>query len=184
MTYKELLADVRRLFRRVRQERKNVYDYDNHDWIIQKYDVEIQKIKNMTGTKRAFSLGKNKKKSELMDIAEELENFLKTPFITKNDRHARHKQRVNKLMEEWQLSEREAENFFSLMNSEEIKDLIEQKMFDSDQIMEISRNTVSIKKTVNILSNLSESEKNEFKSLPLSERAEWFENLIKEVSQK
>ena len=183
MTYKELLNDVKRLFRRIRKERDIAYKSKNSS-VIKKYEVESQKIKKLTNTKNSFSLGKGKKKSDLYDILEELETFLKTPNITETDRIERTNQRVNQFMDDWQLTRKESERFFELINSDEVNDLIEQKMFDSDQIIEIARNAISSRIAIKKLANLSETEKNEFNSLPFSERVEWFENLLKEVRQR
>lgn len=183
MTYKELLNEVKRLFRRIRKERDIAYKSKNSS-VIKKYEVESQKIKKLTNTKNSFSLGKGKKKNDLYDILEELETFLKTPNITETDRIERTNQRVNQFMNDWQLTRKESERFFDLINSDEVNDLIEQKMFDSDQIIEIARNAVSSRIAIKKLSNLSETEKNEFNLLPFSERVEWFENLLKEVRQR
>ena len=178
MTYKELLADVRRLFRRIRTERKKALQTKRKD-LKNLYELEEKKLKSLTKTKNAFSLGNGKKKADLENILEELETFIKNPKTTENSRKKAEQQRLNDFMNDWQLTENEANNFFDLMNSDEMRELIELKLFSSDQVMELSRESSSARKVISRLANLTLEEKQKMKEKTPIERHEWLVNFIK-----
>lgn len=160
--YKELLADVRRLFRQARKEFK-IAKEEKHPSkrVLNEYNLEVEKIKRITGTKRAFSLGDKKAKTSdyLLTVQEELEKFIKQPAILESDRKEKKAKQVVKLMKDWDITEDESYKFYDLINSDEIQKLIEQGYFDSEQVVEMSTNRATAKKAIKRLANLSDSEK-------------------------
>ena len=160
--YKELLADVRRLFRQIRKEFK-IAKEEKHpsSRVLNEYKLEVEKIKRLTGTKRAFSLGDKKAKTSdyLLTVQEELETFMKQPAILESDRKEKKSKQLVKLIKDWDITEDEAYNFYALINSDEVQKLIEQDYLDSEQVVEMATNKATAKKAVKRLSNLSDDEK-------------------------
>ena len=181
--YKELLADVRRTIRRIRQEQKQLKkDIKNgyYKKANEQYQLEKAKLKRITGSKYAWSLGKYPKTTENLEkLLDELKTFLAQPTITKADREQRYENRVLEFEHNWGLNREESMKFFELVNSSEMQELIEARLLDSDDVIDLAVNDNESRRMIRNLTNMNDTDRKQLSTLPKSERADFLKEVIK-----
>lgn len=185
---RQLEKSVRNLMYKAKKEFKFVKKqvsngkWSNDYFINQNFLAEISKIKWLTGTTRPFSLGRTKGKTseELKEIKEELEQFLSDPYNRFDTREKKFKERKQRFMEDWDLSEKETDNFYRLMNSTEIKDALETQLLNCTNVMDLAeRDDMTAKDIIKATANLTSGQMQELQNLPNSEKMDTFVDIIK-----
>lgn len=178
--YKELLADVRRTFREIRKEYAKVKKEKRGAKLIkEKYELEARKLQRMTGGKYKFSLANLPKTTENLEkVLEELETFLNQPSIRKSDREKRREEQLKKLGHEWELTENESWKFYDLINSSEVRGLMEMAELPSELILELATNKTKAKKAIRNIANMSMDEIDQLKNMSRSEQVDYLNEII------
>jgi hypothetical protein len=180
--YKELLADVRRKIRQIRREEKelNKSASNHYKKAKEQYELEVAKMKRITGGKYRWSLGSMRKTTENLEkVLEELNTFTSQPNILKTDRDRRFENRVKEFMHNWDLQRDAANKFFDIINSSEIEKLIEGEYLSSSNILELSTNQEHAKRVICNLTNMTEEDKKKLTDLPESEKVDFLREIIK-----